>query len=76
MRFIEIKGIKNEHRFVNLDRVSLIKLKQNGEIALEPAMEVLVPGDLSYKKVLQILGLPVEKPASGMSQLKEEEKNE
>lgn len=73
MKFIEIKGVLRERRFVNLDRVSLIKFKQNGEIMLEPMMESLVPGDPSYKQVLQILGLPTEKPASSTQELLEEE---
>lgn len=72
MKFIEIKGVTRERRFINLDRVNKVILKQTGEIMLEPMMEGIEPGDKNYKKMLQILGIPGEQPASGMSELEEE----
>jgi len=70
--FIEIKGVLRERRFLNLDRVALVKLKQTGEIMLEPAMEVVEEDNPAYKGLLKILGVSKEKPASQTQELLEE----
>ena len=60
-------------RFINFNNVTKVILKKNGEILLEPVMEVLVKGDPAYKEMLQIMGMPTEKPASGAEQWEEKE---
>lgn len=70
--FIEIPGTVKDRRFINVSRISMIILKDSGELWLEPSMTALVKGDKSYQQVLSLLDIK-EKPASGETNLLEEE---
>lgn len=67
MKLIEVPAGNEQKRFINLNNVTKVTLKKNGEIILEPAMEVLVKGDPSYEKMLQIMGI-THSPASRSEQ--------
>ncbi len=71
MKLIEIPGLAGTRRFINLNRVITLSLGKNGEIMLEPMMEVMEKKHPSYKELLQIMGIK-EKPASQVGEWEEE----
>lgn len=72
MRLIEIKGIKGERRFLNLDLTTKLVLKENEQIdvdVLGGGFEVVEKGGLGYKELLEAMKI-THSPASGSEQWK------
>lgn len=70
MKLIEIKGVGDKRRFINLGRVVKIEILEDGAFRLDlpGGPEVIEKGSLGYDKMLTILGI-THSPASQTSQV-------
>lgn len=71
MRLLEVQAGMAEKRFINLDCVTELRLKKDGQIEIEligRGFEIIQKGRLGHKDLLEVMKI-IHSPASETSQL-------
>lgn len=73
MKMIEVKAaVKRERRWINLDQITKVTLKQNESILLEPMMIMVRKGEKGHQELIEALKISTHSPASETSELEKE----